>query len=119
MLTPHAVDRTTRRDAAGPRVAGASSATLVDRTFTRFENSTEVVHHRTSFEHPVTKVLRQDADARAAREAAPGATGATTTNPPVVRSMPAAPVIDVERLSDEVYRHIQRRVRIERERRGA
>jgi hypothetical protein len=33
------------------------------------------------------------------------------------RSVPAAPPIDVARLSDEVYRQIQRRVRIERERR--
>jgi hypothetical protein len=32
---------------------------------------------------------------------------------------PIPPTIDVARLSDEVYRHIQRRVRIERERRGA
>jgi hypothetical protein len=31
---------------------------------------------------------------------------------------PAAPPIDIAKLSDEVYRHIQRTLRIERERRG-
>ncbi|HET9373197.1 MAG TPA: hypothetical protein VFO19_23200, partial [Vicinamibacterales bacterium] len=54
--TPHAVDRTPRRDASGTPVAGPSSATLINRTVTRSENKTEVVHHRTSFEQPVSKV---------------------------------------------------------------
>jgi hypothetical protein len=34
------------------------------------------------------------------------------------RPEPAAPPLNIERLSDEVYRHIQKKMRIERERRG-
>jgi hypothetical protein len=37
---------------------------------------------------------------------------------PAERTQPAQPQFDVAKLSDEVYRHIQRKIRIDRERRG-
>jgi hypothetical protein len=38
--------------------------------------------------------------------------------PPMSRTQAVQPQIDVARLSEDVYQHIQRRMRIERERRG-
>jgi len=37
---------------------------------------------------------------------------------PAAAAAPPAPALDVAKLSEDVYRHIERRVRIERERRG-
>jgi hypothetical protein len=37
---------------------------------------------------------------------------------PPARVQPLQPPLDISRLSDEVYRHIQRKIRVERERRG-
>jgi hypothetical protein len=53
----------------------------------------------------------------AAQQQAPVAP--TLVAPPVMPSPPPAPPpIDVARLTEDVYHHLQRRIRIERERRG-
>jgi hypothetical protein len=48
---------------------------------------------------------------------APPVPRAAQSLPPEVRTPPAPPV-DLERLTEDVYHHLQRRMRIERERRG-
>jgi hypothetical protein len=50
--------------------------------------------------------------------AQPAAQGQTSLPPPPVVVPASQPQLDIGRLSDEVYRHIQRKIRIERERRG-
>jgi hypothetical protein len=65
---------------------------------------------------PIPRVLHRSAEERTQQQ------GQRSSDRPAAAAparLPAQPVIDVARLSDEVYRHIQRRVRIERERRGA
>ena len=57
------------------------------------------------------------APAATAAPAAPTPVPTSALRPPPPREV-VQPAIDVERLSEDVYRHMQRKIRIERERRG-
>jgi hypothetical protein len=78
--------------------------------------STEGAARVPLFAQPAMRSLATPPAASATIPAAPGPAVAAHTTSPLPPLLP--PQIDVERLSDEVYRHIQRKVRIERERRG-
>jgi hypothetical protein len=70
-------------------------------------------HHR-----PVSRVF---AEPRASQTASPPAPAPVAHVAPAASARAAhqpAPAVDIVRLSDEVYRQIERRIRIERERRG-
>jgi hypothetical protein len=68
------------------------------------------------FAQPAMRNLATPPASSAAVPATPGTEVTAQPTSPAPALLP--PQIDVERLSDEVYRHIQRKVRIERERRG-
>lgn len=96
-----------------PRGAAASPVAAASR---RLELTGGIDRSRpTAYEQPAPRTLLHPSADRT--------TGPSSSQPEApmsalpARSVPAAPPIDVARLSDEVYRQIQRRVRIERERR--
>ena len=88
----------------------------IERVTTRTNTVTRAVQPTVAQEAPVPRVLHRSAEERSPQQVQSSSDRPAPAAP--VR-LPAQPVIDVARLSDEVYRHIQRRVRIERERRGA
>jgi hypothetical protein len=111
------IDRTFITNVETRRVAGATvQPQLVHRA--RIDNTTESLRARlytqpaprTFVNPPATSAPErsqphEQEPARAARAATP-----------VIQ--PVQPQLDMNRLSDEVYRHIQRKLRVERERRG-
>ena len=71
------------------------------------------------FFQPVSRTLAQPAPAHAPSSTAPAGVEASPLAPAsAIATRPTPPQIDIARLSDEVYRQIERRARIERERRG-
>jgi hypothetical protein len=103
-----------RRTGAGPSVA--SSLRQVERVITHTKVMTHATPSTATHDAPAARVLH-----RPIEEPRQPAAQTSVDRPAAVAAArpPTPPVIDVARLSDEVYRHIQRRVRIERERRGA
>jgi hypothetical protein len=71
------------------------------------------------FFQPASRTLAQPAPAAASSTAPASHDAPSVPAPSATASRTAPPQIDIARLSDEVYRQIERRARIERERRGA
>jgi len=65
---------------------------------------------------PVTRSLAIPPAGPSSHDAPPEPRAAQAL-PPEIR-IPTPPPIDLERLTEDVYHHLQRRMRIERERRG-
>jgi hypothetical protein len=99
-----------------PVVAASVASTLrtTERVSTHTTLVTRVVQATAAHETPAPRVLHRPAEERSHQDVQTDQPSA-----PAPMRPPIPPTIDVARLSDEVYRHIQRRVRIERERRGA
>jgi hypothetical protein len=105
-----------RADANDGRRTVARSLRVPDTMWVQTDEVTHRMAARTAYEQPAQRTLLNQAPDRSsaptpARSEGPGPTA--PNRPPA-----AQPPLDISRLSDEVYRHIQRRVRIERERRG-
>jgi hypothetical protein len=70
----------------------------------------------TSYTHAAARMVQAPPDAE--RSQARAAAERTAAHAAAPRPQPAPPPLNIERLSEEVYRQIQRKIRIERERRG-
>jgi hypothetical protein len=104
-LLTHALPSLVRRAGQDSRFADGRIATFVDRETRLFAPAASRIFAK------LQPAVREESQPAASTVTAAAARYAA---PPAAASAP----LDIERLSEEVYRHIQRKIRIDRERRG-
>jgi|GEM_PF-2090409 len=101
-----------------PRVSVSGQSQLIhaERAVGAGQNSLPDVRSRLFAQSASLNLASPPAAGAAARSSEPQEQTSISRLPAVVQ--PAQPQLDLGRLSDEVYRHIQKKIRVERERRG-